>query len=148
MEGTRSLHARFIRTHALHPTIKEDMPDQVEALADKVIEAFEPFSGTLLLEQIAVPEDLEDPRGAIDLWMVATEAQPVGESSAEAIVVRGSASIPTGAVRELGTGELTDLLRQDILESQDFREARLTARIASAGTQITDVPSADDVRRN
>lgn len=124
------------------------MSDQVDAIADKVIEAFEPLCDTLLLEDVAVPEDLDDPRGMVDVRVVGTEVQPVGERPEEAIVIRGSASIPTGAVRELGTGELTDLLRRDILGSQDFREARLTARIASAGTQTTETPSADDVSRN
>lgn len=124
------------------------MPDKVDEIANKVIEAFEPFSDTLLLEQIAVPEDLDDPGRRIDLWVVGAEVQPVGESSPEAIVVRGSASIPTGAVRELGTGELTDLIRRDVLESQDFREARLIARVASGGMQTTDIPSASDVHRN
>ncbi len=122
--------------------------DIVDELARKLISALEPLSEKVVVEQLAVPEDLDDPRGMIDLWMVGTEVQPVGERSEETIVVRGSASLPTGAVRELGTRELTDLLRRDILESQGFREARLTARVASAGTRTTDLPSSEDVRRN
>jgi hypothetical protein len=124
------------------------MTDLVDALANKVVEAFEPFRETLLLEQIAVPEDLDDPNTMIDLWVVGADVHPVGESAEEAIVLRGSASVPTGAVTDLDTGELTELLRCGLLESREFREARLTARVASAGTRTTDIPYGDDIRRN
>lgn len=124
------------------------MTDMVDALANKVVEAFEPFREMLLLEQIAVPEDLHDPNTMIDLWVVGADTHPVGEDAEEAIVLKGSASVPTGAVMDLDTGELTELLRCGLLESREFREARLTARVASAGTRTTDIPSGDDIRRN
>lgn len=124
------------------------MRDRVDALADKMIEAFEPFSDTLLLEQIAIPEDPDDPRATIDLWLVGAETEPVGDEAEEAIVLRGTASVPTGAVRELDAGKLTALLRDGILDSPEFREAKLTARVASAGTRRTGLPSKADASRN
>jgi hypothetical protein len=125
-----------------------DATDDTNELARKLIEAFEPLGEEVILEQLAVPEDLDDPNTMIDLWVVGADVHPVGESAEEAIVLRGSASVPTGAVTDLDTGELTELLRCGLLESREFREARLTARVASAGTRTTDIPYGDDIRRN
>ena len=122
--------------------------DRVDEIADKLIEAFEPFSETLLLEQIAVPEDLDDPQALVDLWVVGAEVQPLGDSPEQAIVIRGTASVPTGAVIELDTEGLTSVLRDGLLRSPELREARLTARLASVSAESGGIPSSEDAQRN
>lgn len=120
----------------------------MDEIADKLIEAFEPFTDTLLLEQIAVPEDLDDPRALVDLWVVGAQVQSLGDSQQEAIVIRGTASVPTGAIQDLDTERLTDILRDGLLRSPELREARLAARLASASAGIGGIPSPEDAQRN
>lgn len=121
----------------------------MDEIADKLIEAFEPFTDTLLLEQIAVPEDLDDAQAMVDLWVVGAEVQPLGDSQQEAIVIRGTASVPTGAVTELDTEGLTAILRDGLLRSPELREARLSARLASASAATGGgIPSSEDAQRN
>lgn len=120
----------------------------MDEIAEKLIEAFEPFTDTLLLEQIAVPEDLDDPEALVDLWVVGADVQPLGNSPEEAIVIRGTASVPTGAIIELDTEGFTAILRDGLLRSSELREARLAARLASAGAENGGIPSPEDAQRN
>lgn len=120
----------------------------MDEIAGKLIEAFEPFTDTLLLEQIAVPEDLDDAQSMVDLWVVGAEVEPVGDSPEQAIVIRGTASVPTGAVRDLDTDGLTAVLRDGLLRSPELREARLNARLASASAGTGSIPSPQDAERN
>lgn len=70
--------------------------DPVERLASKLIAAFEPLKGELVLEQLAVPEDLDDPEGEIDLWLASEKTYAIEEIIA---VVVGSACQPHNRAR-------------------------------------------------
>lgn len=120
----------------------------MDKIADKVIRAFEPFSDRLLLERIAVPEDIDDPHAEIDLWVVGTEAQPLGEEAKESIVLRATASISIEAVVQSDRHELSGLLQERLLHSPEFRHARITAYVAAAAIRSGSVPIEEEAQRN
>ena len=118
--------------------------DATDKLAHKLIEAFEELGEEIALEQLAVPEDLSDPRGSVDLWVVNT----VGYEQEEQFVVRGRVSVPTTIVLEREACELCLLFKREILHSEEFRTATLSAKVASQAAERSGVPSSEEAERN
>lgn len=48
--------------------------DPTDRLARKLISSFEHLTEHLLLEQLAVPEDLQDPEESVELWVASNTA--------------------------------------------------------------------------
>lgn len=116
--------------------------DEVEKLARKLIDVFGALEG-LMLQEIAVPEDLDDPEGSVDLWVSSDEA--CGD---EEISVRGRISLPTSIARTLSVQELAELFDEELLGSVEFQEAELVAHITERATQERGVPSPRDTSLN
>src|SRR5215207_7340344 len=61
-----------------HRTVEEghtvEKMDTVDSLTRKLISSFEHLGDYLLLEQLAVPEDLWDLEGSVELWVASTHA--------------------------------------------------------------------------
>lgn len=68
--------------------------DRVDELAEKIVEAFEPLSGVIVLEEIAVPEDSDHPKGEIDLWIKSVKSYELADGYS--VVLRGHASLGPG----------------------------------------------------
>lgn len=124
------------------------MKDRVDKLTDKIIRAFEPFSDRLLLERIAIPEDIDNPNAEMDLWVVGAEAQPLDSEARKSIVLRATASIPIEAVVQSDRHELSRLLQENLLDSPEFRHARVTAQVAAAAARSGGVPTEEEAQRN
>lgn len=100
--------------------------DPVDELARKLIEAFERFRDSVILEQLCMPEDLTDPACSVDLWVASARAYDLKEE----IVVRGKVSVPTWVALQSDAEELGELFREELLGSDRFGHA---ARVASVG---------------
>jgi hypothetical protein len=118
--------------------------DTVDELAEKLISAFEPLSGEIVLEQLAVPEDLEDREACVDLWVVSADTCGVEEQ----FVVRGKVSVPAAVALDRDAGELSRLFREELLDSDEFLRATTVAGVASLATEGCGVPSQEQAERN
>ena len=99
--------------------------DPIDSLARKLISSFEDLEEHLLLEQLAVPEDLSDREGSVELWVASTDTYSTGEQ----IIVRGHLSLPTSVALERNAEELTQLFKEELLASQRFRHATTVAGV-------------------
>lgn len=107
--------------------------DRVDRLADKIVEAFEPLSEVIVLEQIAVPEEPEDPTGEVDLWI--KSAKNYGLADGRHMILRGTVSLSALAAQSCSTAELTGHFREQILGSEEFRTAGLAAEVAAKSSR-------------
>jgi hypothetical protein len=105
--------------------------DTVDGLARKLINSFEHLEEHLLLEQLAVPEDLNNPDG-----------------TQEEIVVRGHLSLPTSVVTERNVRELARLFKDELLGSEHFRHATNVAGVAGMVADKGSVPSTEEAQLN
>lgn len=112
--------------------------DDVEKLARKLIDVFDRLED-LLLEELAVPEDLNDPEGSVDLWVASGE---------EEISVRGRIILPTWIALTLSPQELAELFGEELLGSEEFKEAALVAYIVERTAEKRRVPSPEDAALN
>lgn len=117
--------------------------DEVEKLARKLIEVFEALEG-LLLEQLAVPEDLDDPEGVVNLWVASEEAY----GAEEEIVVQGQISVPATTVLASNVEDLIELFREELVGSDELDKAVRLARIVGRATQRRPVPSSEQAQLN
>ena len=127
--------------------------DPTDRLVRKLIEAFEPLGEEIILEQLAVPEDLADPQGSVDLWVEITMSG--AEASAEAsreqedqIVMRAKVSVPTAVVLECEMDDLVRLFREELLHSEPLRRASTSAGVASRAAERDGIPSPEEAERN
>ena len=118
--------------------------DTVDGLARKLISSFEHLEEHLLLEQLAVPEDLYDPEGSVELWVASSRAY----GTQEEIVVRGHLSLPTSVVTERNARELARLFKDELLGSEHFRHATNVAGVAGAIADKGSVPSTEEAQLN
>lgn len=118
--------------------------DPVDGLARKLISSFEHLQEDLLLEQLAVPEDLSDPEGSVELWVASTRAYSVQEE----LVVRGRLSLPTSVVIERNARELAQLFKEELLASERFWHAITVAGVAGKTADEGGVPSAEEAQLN
>lgn len=118
--------------------------DPIDSLVRKLISSFENLQEHLLLEQLAVPEDLSDPEGSVELWVARTGTYSTGEQ----IVVRGHLSLPTSVALERNAEELTQLFKEELLASQRFRHATTVAGVVGKAADEGRVPSAEDAQLN
>ena len=130
--------------------------DPTDKLARKLIEAFEPLSEEVILEQLAVPEDLSDPEGSVDLWVeIATKGDGAGAEAStgtsheeDQFVVRARVSLPTAVVIECEVGDLVRLFREELLHSEPLRRASTSAGVASRAAERDGIPSPEEAERN
>ena len=131
--------------------------DPTDKLARKLIKAFEPLDEEVILEQLAVPENLADPEGSVDLWVeIAMKGAEAGaEASAGAsreqedhFVVRAKVSVPTAVVLECEVGDLVRLFRKELLHSEMLRRAGTSAGVASRAAERDGIPSFEQAERN
>jgi hypothetical protein len=118
--------------------------DPIDNLARKLISSFEHLEEYLLLEQLAVPEDISDSEGSVELWVASTGTY----SAEEEIVVRGHISLPTSVAIEHDTQELARLFKEELLESKQFRHAATVASVAGQAAEEGGVPSAEEAQMN
>lgn len=118
--------------------------DSVDELARKLISAFEMLEEEIVLQQLAVPEDLADPEGTVDLWVATAETY----SFEEELVVRAKVSVPTAVALEWDTGELGRLFREELLHSEQFRRATRVVAVVSRTAEERGVPSSEEAERN
>lgn len=118
--------------------------DSTDELARKLISAFEMFGEELVLEQLAVPEDLDDPEATVDLWVATAEAYDLGEE----LVVRARVSVPTVVALGWDADELGQLFREELLHSEEFRRATRVAGVASRAAELRGFPSPEEAERN
>ena len=118
--------------------------DATDELARKLIEAFESLGEEIVLEQLAVPEDLADPAGSVEMWV--TGALPC--EADEPFVVRGKVSVPTAVVLGREIEEFCRLFREELLRSEPFRRATTTAGVASRAVERDGMPSCTEAERN
>lgn len=117
--------------------------DEVEKLARKLIDAFGALEG-LLLEEVAVPEDLDDPEGSVDLWVSSNETC----GGRQEISVRGRISLPAGIALALNTRELAELFGEELLGSEEFKEAALLSCIMERAWKERGAPSPEGASLN
>ena len=130
--------------------------DPTDKLARELIEAFEPLSEEVILEQLAVPEDLSDPEGSVDLWVeIATKGDGAGAEAStgtsheeDQFVVRARVSLPTAVVIECEVGDLVRLFREELLHSEPLRRASTSAGVASRAAERDGIPSPEEAERN
>jgi hypothetical protein len=131
-----------------HRTVEEghtvEKMDTVDSLTRKLISCFEHLEDYLLLEQLAVPEDLWDPEGSVELWVASTGTY----SAEEEIVVRGHLSLPTSVAVERDAEELAQLFKEELLGSGHFRHASTVAGVAGKAADERGVPSAKEAQLN
>jgi hypothetical protein len=125
-----------------------DATDDTDELARKLIEAFEPLGEEVILEQLAVPEDLTDPEGTVDLWVATAVATAETYDFEEEVVVRAKVSFPTTVALEWEAAELGLLFREELLNSQQFRYATRVAGVASRAAEERGLPSSEQAERN
>jgi hypothetical protein len=118
--------------------------DPIDSLARKLISSFEHLEEPLLLEQLAVPEDLSDPEGSVELWVASTGTY----SAEEEIVVRGHLSLPISVAIERDVEELAQLFKEELLASERFRHATTVASVAGKVADEGGVPSAEEAQLN
>lgn len=118
--------------------------DPIDGLARKLINSFEHLQENLLLEQLAVPEDLSDPDGSVELWVASTETY----STEEEIIVQGYLSLPTTVAIERNAQELAWLFKQELLASEQFRHATTVAKVAGTAADEGGVASAEEAQLN
>lgn len=116
--------------------------DEIDGLACKLMEVFEALED-LLLEELAVPEDLNDPEGSVDLWVASD-----GVRGEQEISVRGRISLPTTVALTLSAQELAELLWEELLGSVEFKEAALVAHVVGRTFEERSVPSPEDASLN
>ena len=132
--------------------------DPTDKLAHKLIEAFEPLGEEVILEQLAVPEDLSDPQGSVDLWVeIAMKGAEAGAGASARVsrdheedqfVVRARVSVPTAVVLECEVGDLVRLFREELLHSEPLRRASTSAGVASRAAERDGIPSPEEAERN
>ena len=126
--------------------------DPTDKLAHKLIEAFEPLGEEVILEQLAVPEDLSDPQGSVDLWveiaMAGAEASAKAAHEEDRLVVRARVSLPTAVVLECEVEDLVTLFREELLHSELLRRAGTSAGVASRAAQRDGIPSSEEAELN
>jgi len=131
-----------------HRTVEEghtvEKMDTLDSLTRKLISSFEHLGDYLLLEQLAVPEDLWDLEGSVELWVASTHAYGTQED----IVVRGHISVPTSVVLERNARELAQLFKDELLGSEHFRHATTVAGVAGTVADKGGVPSAEEAQLN
>lgn len=118
--------------------------ESVDELARKLISAFEEFEEEIVLEQLAVPEDLADPEGTVDLWVATADTSDLEEE----LVVRARVSVPTVVALQWEADELSKLLRAELLNSEQFRRATTVAGVASRAAEEGGVPSPEEAEQN
>lgn len=118
--------------------------DPTDHFARKLIDSFAHLEEHLLLEQLAVPEDLSNPDESVELWAASTGTY----SAEEEIVVRGHLSSPTAVALKRGAEELAQLFREELLDSEHFRRATTVAGVAGKSADEGGVPSAEEARLN
>ena len=118
--------------------------DAIDGLVRKLISSFEHLEEQLLLEQLAVPEDLSDPEGSVDLWVVSARIY----GAQEEIVVRGHLSLPTYVALERDAEGLARLLREELLGSERYWYATTVAGVAGRAADEGGVPSAQEAQLN
>lgn len=118
--------------------------DPIDTLARKLVSSFEHLEEHLLLEQLAVPEDLQDPEESVELWVANTNAYGAHKE----IVVRGHISVPTSVVIERNAGELAQLFKEELLGSEHFRHATTVAGVVGRVADKDAVPSAEEAQLN
>lgn len=118
--------------------------DSIDELARKLISAFEMLGEELVLEQLAVPEDLADPEASVDLWVATAEAYGLEEE----LVVRARVSVPTVVALQWEADELSQLFREELLHSEQFRHATRVAGVASRAAEEGGVPSPEEAEQN
>jgi len=131
-----------------HRTVEEghtvEKMDTLDSLTRKLISSFEHLEEHLLLEQLAVPEDLYDPEGSVELWVASSRAY----GTKEEIVVRGHLSLPTSVVTERNVRELARLFKNELLGSEHFRHATNVAGMAGTVADKGSVPSTEEAQLN
>ncbi len=118
--------------------------DPIDGLAHKLINSFEHLQEDLLLEQLAVPEDLSNPDGSVELWVASTETY----STEEEITVQGYLSLPTTVAIERNAQELARLFKEELLASEQFRHATTVAKVAGTAADEGGAPSAQEAQLN
>jgi hypothetical protein len=118
--------------------------DPIDGLARKLINSFEHLQENLLLEQLAVPEDLSDPDGSVELWVASTE----NYSTEEEIIVQGYLSLPTTVAIERNAKELARLFKEELLASEQFRHATTVAKVAGTAADEGCASSAEEAQIN
>lgn len=122
--------------------------DPIDELTRKLISAFEELEDELVLEQLAVPEDLADPEASVDLWVAIAMATAEAYGLEEELVVRARVSVPTAVALEWDADELVQLFREELLHSQEFRQATRVAGVASLVAEEHGVPSQEEAEQN
>lgn len=118
--------------------------DSIDELAWKLISAFEELEEELVLEQLAVPEDLADPGGTVDLWVATADTYSLEEQ----LAVRATVSVPTAVAFRWEADELSQLFREELLNSEEFRQASRIASVASRAAEERGVPSPEEAEKN
>lgn len=118
--------------------------DSTDELARKLISVFEEFEEELVLEQLAVPEDLADPEGTVDLWVATADTY----SFEEQLVVRATVSVPTEVALGWEADELSQLFREELLQLEEFKRASRVAGVASLAAEEHGVPSPEEAEQN
>lgn len=97
----------------------------VESAEEAQMEACEPLRDAFALEELAIPENLSDPAGVVDLWLADARSHGLdGE-----IVVRGKAGVPTSLALECDAYELYRMLGEELLEPELFSHASYAATV-------------------
>jgi len=112
------------------------------------MEAFESLRDSFVLEQLSVPEDLSDPAGTVNLWLISTRSYDPDEE----ISVRGKVSIPTHIALQSDAEELSWLFREELLGPECFSHAFTVASVFASvvGRAVNErgVPSPEEAQKN
>lgn len=129
---------------AVSHIVYDQSMDTVDELARKLISAFEELEEEIVPEQLAVPEDLADNEGSVDLWVATAETCDLGEE----LVVRARVSVPTAVALQWDADELGRLFREELLNSEQFRQATRVAGVACRAAEERGVPSPEEAEQN
>lgn len=122
--------------------------DSIDELARKLISEFEELEEEVVLEQLAVPEDLADHEGTVDLWVAIASANAEVYGLGEELVARARVSVPTAVALQWDADELGQLFREELLHSEQLRWASRVAGVASRIAEERGVPSPKEAERN
>ena len=116
------------------------MRDKVDELAALVIEAFTEHMKGFYLEQLAVPEDLDDPKEDVELWVMSEEPFVPEGSEWAGPRIHAHVSVPVVLMEDKDAVQLAQMFAEAISSSRDYRAARRRAGLIG-GMDPTLIPS-------
>ena len=123
------------------------MADRTDELAATLMEAFTCYLDGFCLEQLAVPEDLDDPGGEVELWIRSEECFVEEESRDkhgwDGPILRCYLSISAGVVEGLDAPDLAGVFEQAIAHSEEHQQARNMGRLLGQ-VDPERIPSSDE----